>query len=160
MLFSELYKIIVNKVTFLGFSGAPAPVGIQWIRPCATFTEQVDPIHNCITLFWIPSKSRTKTVIKKLTKKPVVKLSDYTPITYLFCSLCNCTVRKCHQLTPTEAPVLLMTPNSLLLCIDGRALLSAKSLIILSYFIFLAEACSIYRTARLCSMLFHPKQAR
>jgi len=27
MLFSELYKIIVNKVTFLGFRGAIAPPG-------------------------------------------------------------------------------------------------------------------------------------
>jgi len=160
MLFSELYKIIVNKVTFLGFRGAIAPVGVPWIRPCATFTEQVVPFHNCITLFWISSQSRTKTVITKLTKKPVVKLSDYTPIAYLFSSLCNCTVRKCRQLTPTEAPVLLTTRNSLLLCIDGRDLLSAKSLIILSYFIFLAEACSTYRSARLSSMLFHPKLAR
>jgi len=46
----------------------------------ATFTEQVVPIHNHITLLWIPSISGTQTVIIKPTKKPGVKLSDNTPI--------------------------------------------------------------------------------
>jgi len=87
----------------------------------------------------------------KLSKKPVVKLSDNIPSTYLLSSLCNCTVCKCQQLALNKAPVLLKTPNSLLLYIvgDGRDFLSAKSLIILSYFIFLAKASSPYRIARL-----------
>jgi len=34
MLFSELYKILVKKVTFLGFRGAIAPIAHPWIRPC------------------------------------------------------------------------------------------------------------------------------
>jgi len=40
-----------------------------------TFTEQVVPIHNHIAVFWIPSMSRTKTVVMKLMKKPAVKVS-------------------------------------------------------------------------------------
>jgi len=31
MFFSELYKITVEKVTFVGFRGAIAP----WVRPCS-----------------------------------------------------------------------------------------------------------------------------
>jgi len=85
----------------------------------ATFTEQVVPIHKHIILFWIPSISGTKTVIMKLTKKPAVKLSDNTPITYLLSSLCNCTVCKCHELAMNKAPALFTTPNSLLLYIVG-----------------------------------------
>jgi len=74
----------------------------------------------------------------KLTKKPVVKLSENTPITYLLSSLCNYAVWKCRQLALTKAPIPLTTPSSLLLYIvgDGRDFLSAKSLMILSYFIF------------------------
>ena len=85
----------------------------------ATFTEQVVPIHKHITLFWIPSISGAETVIMKLSKKPVVKLPDNTPISYLFSSLCNCTVFKCQELALNKAPVLLATPNSLLLYIGG-----------------------------------------
>jgi len=33
MLFSELYKIIVNKITFVSFRGATAPIAPPWIRP-------------------------------------------------------------------------------------------------------------------------------
>jgi len=85
----------------------------------ATFTEQVVPIHNHITFFWISSISGTKTVIMKLTKKPAMKLSDKTPITYLLSFLCNCTVCKGQELALNKAPVLLRTPNSLLLYIVG-----------------------------------------
>jgi len=83
------------------------------------FTEQVVPIHYHITLFWIPSISGTKTVIMRLTKKPAVKLSDHTHITYLLSSLCNCTVCKCQELALNKAPVLFTTPNNLLLCLVG-----------------------------------------
>jgi len=55
----------------------------------------------------------------KLTKKPAVKLSDNTPITYLLSSLCNCTVYKCQELVLNKAPVLLTTPNNLLLYTVG-----------------------------------------
>jgi len=33
-LFSELYKIMVNKVTFVGLRGKIAPIASPWIRPC------------------------------------------------------------------------------------------------------------------------------
>jgi len=33
MLFSKLYKIMVNKVTFVRFRGAIAPIAPPWIRP-------------------------------------------------------------------------------------------------------------------------------
>jgi len=33
VLFSELYTILVNKVTFVGFRGANAPIASLWIRP-------------------------------------------------------------------------------------------------------------------------------
>ena len=46
-------------------------------------------------------------------------LSDNTPITYLWSSLCNCTVCKCQELSLNKAPVLLATPNSLLLYTVG-----------------------------------------
>ena len=62
-----------------------------------TFTEQVVPLYKPITLFWITSTSGTETVIMKLTKKPPVKLSGNTPVTYLLSSLCNCTVCKCQE---------------------------------------------------------------
>jgi len=39
MLFSELYKIMVNKVTFAGFRGAIAPL---WIRPCLNHRHLTD----------------------------------------------------------------------------------------------------------------------
>ena len=48
-----------------------------------------------------------------------MKLSDNIPITYLLSSLRNCTVCKCHELALNKAPVLLTTPNNLLLCIVG-----------------------------------------
>jgi len=83
-----------------------------------TFTEQVVSIHKHITLFLIPLISGTKTVIIKLTKKPAMKLSDNTSITYLLNSLCNCTVCKRQELALSKAPVLL-TPTSLLLYIVG-----------------------------------------
>ena len=38
MLFSELHKIIVKKVTFVGFRGAIAPIASPWIRPCCSVT--------------------------------------------------------------------------------------------------------------------------
>ena len=86
----------------------------------ATFTYQVFPIHDhTITLFRIPSISGKKTVIMKLTKKPAVKLSDNTPITYLLSSLCNCTVCKCQELALNEVPVLLTIPNNLFLYAVG-----------------------------------------
>ena len=78
-------------------------------------TEHVFPIHNHITLFWIPSISGTKTVTLNLSLKPAVKLPDNTPITYILSSLCNCTVFKCQELALNKAPALLITPNSLLL---------------------------------------------
>jgi len=57
----------------------------------------------------------------KLTKKPAVKLSDSTPITYLLSSLCNETVCNCQKLALNKAPVLLTTPNNLLLyTVDDR----------------------------------------
>jgi len=34
MLFSELYKIVVNKVTFVGFKGGDRPNRPLRIRPC------------------------------------------------------------------------------------------------------------------------------
>jgi len=37
MLFSEFYKIMVNKVTFVAFRGAIAPIAPLWIRPCFGF---------------------------------------------------------------------------------------------------------------------------
>jgi len=40
MLFSELYKILVNKVTFVGFKGSIAPLGQTVAR--VKFTEQVE----------------------------------------------------------------------------------------------------------------------
>jgi len=55
----------------------------------------------------------------KPTKQAAVKLSDNTPITYLLRSLCNCTVCTCKELVLNKAPVLLTTPNSLLLYIVG-----------------------------------------
>ena len=55
----------------------------------------------------------------KLTKKPAVKLSDNTPITYLLSYLCNCTVCKCQEFALNKAPVLLTTLNNLLLYIVG-----------------------------------------
>jgi len=58
-------------------------------------------------------------VIMKLSKKSPVKLPDNTPIRYLFSSLCNCTVFNCHELALNKAPVLLTTPNSLMLYIGG-----------------------------------------
>ena len=71
---------------------------------------------------------------------------------------------KCQDLALNKAHVLLTTPNSLLLYIVGNrrstGLLSAKSLKILSYFVFLAKACSAYRIARLCSMLPRNKPAK
>jgi len=86
----------------------------------ATFTSEVAPIHDhIITLFRIPSISGTETVIMKLTKKPAVKLSDNTPIASLLRSLCNCTVCKCQELALNKAPVLITTPNNLLLYIIG-----------------------------------------
>ena len=94
----------------------------------ATLTEQVVPIHNHITLFWIPSISGTETVIMKLTRKPAVKLSDNTPITYLLSSLCSCTVCKCQEFALNKAPVLLTTLNSLLLYISGAQTVARKAL--------------------------------
>ena len=34
MLFSKLYNTMVNKVCFVGFMGAIAPIGPTWIRHC------------------------------------------------------------------------------------------------------------------------------
>jgi len=34
MLLSELYKIILKKVTFVGFRGAIVTIALSWIRPC------------------------------------------------------------------------------------------------------------------------------
>jgi len=56
----------------------------------------------------------------KLTKKPEVMLSDNAPITYLVSSLCNCTVCRRQELALNKAPLLLTTPNSLLLYIVGN----------------------------------------
>jgi len=44
MFFSELYKIIVNKVTFVGFEmgGAIAPIAPRWIRPWGYMTLNVN----------------------------------------------------------------------------------------------------------------------
>jgi len=97
----------------------------------------------------------------KLRKKPAVKLFNNTPITHLS-SLCNCTIYKCQELALSTAPVLFTTPNSLLLYIvgDPHDFLPAKSLIVFSYFIFLAKACSTYRIARLCSMPPRNKPAK
>ena len=95
----------------------------------------------------IPSISGTKTVITKLTKKPAVKLSDNTPITYLLSSLCNCTICRSHELALNKAPVLVTTSNSLLLyivrdrrdfCLQNRWKLCHS------------KACSAYRIPRLC----------
>ena len=33
MLFSELYKMMEKKVTFVGFRGAIAPIAPPWIHP-------------------------------------------------------------------------------------------------------------------------------
>jgi len=33
MLFSELYKFMVNKATFVGFRGTIDPIDPPWIRP-------------------------------------------------------------------------------------------------------------------------------
>ena len=64
---------------------------IQISTTRATFTERVVPIQKHIALFLIPSISGTKTVKMKLTKKPAVKLSDLTHITYLLSiSLASC----------------------------------------------------------------------
>jgi len=43
MLFSDLYKIMVNKITFVGYRGAIAPIVHPWIRPCQGRT-------NCLKL--------------------------------------------------------------------------------------------------------------
>jgi len=37
MLFSELYKIMVKQVTFVGFRGTIVPIA-PWIRPCLCTT--------------------------------------------------------------------------------------------------------------------------
>ena len=42
MLFSELYKIMVDKFTFLGFRGAIAPIAPPKIRPCIIQSITVD----------------------------------------------------------------------------------------------------------------------
>jgi len=55
----------------------------------------------------------------KLTKKPAVKLSGNTPITYLLSSLCICTVCKCQELDLSKAPVLLTTLNNLWSAMSG-----------------------------------------
>jgi len=133
------------------------------LQALATFTEQVVPIHKNTTLFWIPTISGAETVIMNLTKKPAVRLSDNTPITYLFSSLYNCTVCKSQELALNKAPVLLTT-RTVTTCycsIHSRrstGLLSAKSLKILSY--FLAKVCSAHRIARLCSMPPRNKPAK
>jgi len=121
----------------------------------ATFTEQVVQIHNHIILLWIPSISRTKTVIMKLTKKTAMKLPDNTPVTYLLSSLCNCTVYKCqlHWIKHLYFLRHLTACYCVYIVGERRGLLSAKSLKKLSYLIFLTQACSAYRIARLCSIL-------
>ena len=49
MLFSDLYKIMVNKVTFVGFSGTIFP---SWIRPCALVRARFSTLHHwCPFLF-------------------------------------------------------------------------------------------------------------
>ena len=90
----------------------------------------------------------------QLTKKSAVKLSDSTLITYLLSSLCNCTVCKCQELALNKAPVLLTTPNSLLLYIVGdRRDVCLQNCWKLCYChtLSLAKACSAYRIA---SVLF------
>jgi len=59
----------------------------------------------------------------------------------------------------SKAPVLLATPNSLLHSQRSMRLSVCKIAdTFLSYFIFLAKACSTYRRERLCSMPPSPKQ--
>jgi len=41
MLFSQLYKIMVNEVTFVGFRGGDRPNRPPWIRPCVVTHEKV-----------------------------------------------------------------------------------------------------------------------
>jgi len=43
-LFSELYKIMENKVTFVGFTGVIAPIASPWIRHCVRPCLVVDPL--------------------------------------------------------------------------------------------------------------------
>ena len=43
-LFSELYKIMENKVTFVGFTGVIAPIASPWIRHCVRPRLVVDPL--------------------------------------------------------------------------------------------------------------------
>jgi len=58
-----------------------------------TFTEKSFQFIN-ISLYSIPSISRTKPVTMTLTKKAAVKLSDHTPITYLSStSLASCNLK-------------------------------------------------------------------
>jgi len=55
MLFSEFFKIIVNKVTFLGFRGddrsnrPPLP----WIRPCQEEQFGVTPPQTSVASCWM-----------------------------------------------------------------------------------------------------------
>ena len=54
MLFSELHKIMVNKVTFAGFRGAIAP---SWIRPWSSVVSEVTPPgvdSNDVFMVYVP----------------------------------------------------------------------------------------------------------
>jgi len=47
MLFSELYKIMVKKVTFVGFRGEIALIAPPWIRPCSHVTSVFKMWKSC-----------------------------------------------------------------------------------------------------------------
>jgi len=55
MLFSELYKIMVNKVTFIGFRGGDVPIAPSWIRLCMRVPSRgnhpgskISGVHNSV----------------------------------------------------------------------------------------------------------------
>jgi len=74
ILFSELYKIMVNKVTFVGFMGGlspPAPdpplggqVSVEWSRCKGSMTRRARYNHYSVAPFqrtsagWMPNKDR------------------------------------------------------------------------------------------------------
>jgi len=69
MLFFELYKIMVNKVTFVGFRGAFPPP--PWIRPWSdvytsvNYTELLKDLHVC---WLVADKFVTKLVFANLNQ--------------------------------------------------------------------------------------------
>jgi len=78
MLFSELYKIIVNKVTFVGFRGESDRPNTPWIRPWLIRNE-LSPLRACLPPKFVrgrvTNQSMPSVFCEAITKKMNKKLA-------------------------------------------------------------------------------------